>query len=377
MGTLLIGTSLYVVSYFHEYRGAATGIKYLGISVSGVIGPVLLSILAATYGLQGLLLVVGGITLNIIPLALLLRKPQPTKLLLRCLTRTNQSSNTSESTKLRASGSVTTQIENEHEEPQLPGAGKASSQHAASLPKQNECSMLQASNYESVLPSSHAPAPKIELGFHTETGISTQVLDVLRTPMFYLILVPIVFADFTLPLFATTIVDYATDKGIHLDKAALLVTCLCVGGFCGRIGIPVVSDKVINGRCIIAAISFLLLSVSFLLLPHVDVFPGVAAVTFVAGLQQGYLATIKTVLAADYLGVPKVALCWGLFGIASLPLTFFEPSIVGAFRDTGGSYDNLYRLCGGIDLFAAVLLLMQACVHAKQKEASHEERCQV
>ncbi|XP_075539544.1 monocarboxylate transporter 14-like isoform X2 [Dermacentor variabilis] len=64
VGTLLIGTSVYVVSYFDEYRGAATGIKYLGVSVSGVLGPVLLSTLAATYGLQGLLLVVCSATLE-------------------------------------------------------------------------------------------------------------------------------------------------------------------------------------------------------------------------------------------------------------------------------------------------------------------------
>ncbi|XP_037512240.1 monocarboxylate transporter 2-like [Rhipicephalus sanguineus] len=192
--------------------------------------------------------------------------------------------------------------------------------------------------------------------------------EVLRTPILYLILVPIVFADFTLPLFASTIVDYGRDKGILLDKAALLLTCLCVGGFCGRIGIPVLSDKIANRRCIIAAISLLLLGGCFLLLPHVDVFPAVVAVAFITGLQQGYLATIKTVLSADFLGVQKVALCWGVVGIASLPLTFFEPSIVGAFRDNGGSYDNLYRLCGGLDLFAALLLLTQAWVHASKKE---------
>ncbi|XP_070388976.1 monocarboxylate transporter 14-like [Dermacentor albipictus] len=375
-GTLLIGTSVYVVSYFDEYRGAATGIKYLGLSMSGVLGPVLLPTLAATYGLQGLLLVVGGITLNVIPLVLLLRKPQPTKLLLRCLTRTVQSSNSSELKELGSSGLATIQIGSEHEEPQSAGAGKTGSQHATSLHKQKECGTLPGLKYGSELPASNTIAPKIEVGFHIETGILTQIINVLRTPMFYLLLVPIVFADFTLPLFASTIVDYARDKGVYIDKAALLVTCMCIGGFCGRIAIPVVSDKVTNGRCIIAAISFLLLSVCFVLLPHVDVFPGVAAVTFVTGLQQGYLATIKTVLAADYMGVRNVALCWGLFGIASLPLTFFEPSIVGVFRDTGGSYDNLYRLCGGLDLIAALLLLMQAFVQAKKKEASNGGNCQ-
>nr|XP_054923325.1 uncharacterized protein LOC126524519 isoform X2 [Dermacentor andersoni] len=64
--------------------------------------------------------------------------------------------------------------------------------------------------------------------------------------------------------------------------------------------------------------------------------------------------------------------------IASWPLIIatLMTNFMGVFRDTGGSYDNLYRLCGGIDLIAALLLLTPACVRAKRKEASHGGNCQ-
>ncbi|KAL1482552.1 hypothetical protein MTO96_033720 [Rhipicephalus appendiculatus] len=360
LGTLLIGTSVYVVSYFDEYRNVATGIKYLGVSVSGVIGPILLSAVMDTYGLAGLLLIVGGITLNVIPLTLLLRNPQPTSVFLPCF----KMSNSSKTNELKASTSTTTaRQENGWEKPHVAGVRNTCFQNETSFRTAKPCSAQDAPTSVSVIQASEIPAAKKQHGCHAESGIFTQMLEVLRTPMFYIILVPIVFADFTLPLFASTIVDYGRDKGILLEKAALLLTCLCAGGFCGRIGIPVLSDKIANGRCIITAISLLILSACFVILPHVDILPAVVAVTFVTGLQQGYLATIKTVLSADFLGVQKVPLCWGLMGIASLPLTFFEPSIVGAFRDAAGSYDNLYRLCGGLDFFAALLLLVQAWMH--------------
>ncbi|KAH9377527.1 hypothetical protein HPB48_013038 [Haemaphysalis longicornis] len=64
-------------------------------------------------------------------------------------------------------------------------------------------------------------------------------------------------------------------------------------------------------------------------MPHAILFAAVAAVTFIAGIQQGYLATLKPVLVADYLGVQRVAMSWGLMGVAALPLTFCEPAIVG------------------------------------------------
>lgn len=177
-------------------------------------------------------------------------------------------------------------------------------------------------------------------------------------------------ADFTLPIFTSTIVDYSRDKGVPLATAAQLVTFQCLGGFLGRLVIPVIADKVAHSRCPIAALSLALLSLSFLMMPHAGGMWAVAAVTFVTGIQQGYLNAFKPVLAADYLGVESVAVSWGLIGFATLPLLFCEPSIVGAFRDTRGSYDNLYRLCGAVDLFAAILLSAQACYDAKKRRSS-------
>ncbi|KAH7955559.1 hypothetical protein HPB52_001365 [Rhipicephalus sanguineus] len=162
-----------------------------------------------------------------------------------------------------------------------------------------------------------------------KVDLISQILEVLRTPTFYVILVPLVAADVTLPLLSFTVVDYAEDKGIPLNFAAVLVSCQCAGGFVGRLVIPLISARTPSGRCFIGSSSFLLISMSFLLMPHVVSFAAVAVVTFIAGAQQGYLATIKTVLVADYIGVQMVAVCWGITGLLSMPLLLCEPTIIG------------------------------------------------
>ncbi|KAL3206265.1 hypothetical protein MRX96_040308 [Rhipicephalus microplus] len=78
-GALVIGTAVYVVSYFYEYRGFAMGIKFLGVSLSGIIGPSLLSHLASEHGLKGCFLITGGLTLHLIPLAFMLRYAKPVR----------------------------------------------------------------------------------------------------------------------------------------------------------------------------------------------------------------------------------------------------------------------------------------------------------
>ncbi|KAL1482551.1 hypothetical protein MTO96_033719 [Rhipicephalus appendiculatus] len=353
LGIISIATSVYIVSFFEKYRGLATGIQYLGISLSGIIGPSILSSIAAVYGLGGTMLLAGGITLNLLPLTLLLRDPKPIALH-RCRRWKGNSV-------VKPSAGETFV---EHASETIPCATVEPLIHDLSTlgieVKEAREAMTETANTEATDPLRGPEVCYAEVaGVEKRFGLISQVLEVLRKPTFYVLLVPIVAADITLPLFAFTVVDYAEDKQVPPDLAAVLLSCQCAGGFLGRLVIPLVSDRTPLGRCVIGTSCFVLISMCFLLMPHVASFAAVAVVAFVAGIQQGYLATIKTVLVADYIGVQMVAVCWGITGLLSMPLLFCQPAVIGAFRDTQGSYDNLYRICGAVDLVAALLLGVQ------------------
>ncbi|XP_049519376.1 uncharacterized protein LOC119444543 isoform X2 [Dermacentor silvarum] len=355
----MISTSIYIVSYFEKYRSFATGIQYLGSSLSGIIGPSMLSKLAATYGLGGTMLLTGGVTLNLLPLTLSLRNPRPVEL---CRCRRWKKNEVKATAANACVEHVDETLLNGSADPRNSSVGSVELEveDLKEAMTETTTTVAQDSRYGQqvgCLQVSYAPEKQKE-----RFGVISQVLHVLRTPTFYVILVPIVAADITLPMLAFTIVDYAGDKGVPLDIAAVLVSCQCAGGFCGRLVIPLISDRTPRGRCVIGSCCFVLISLCFLLMPHIASFAAVATVTFLAGAQQGYLATIKTVLVADYLGVQKVAVCWGIMGLLSMPLIFCQPSIIGAFRDTQGSYDNLYTSCGAVDLVAALLLGLQVCL---------------
>lgn len=42
--------------------------------------------------------------------------------------------------------------------------------------------------------------------------------------------------------------------------------------------------------------------------------------------------------------------------------------LYGAFRDARGSYDNLYRMCAAVDLFATLMVAAQACFDARMRK---------
>ncbi|XP_077532371.1 monocarboxylate transporter 10-like [Haemaphysalis longicornis] len=209
---------------------------------------------------------------------------------------------------------------------------------------------------------------------HSESsdGVATQAYGLLQTPCFYALAIAMVAAKFTFHVFNSTVVDYALNKGMSLKSAAELVTCCSVGGLCGHLLIPFVADKLAINRCAAATLSFAVAAVSFIGMPHLGLFVSMGTVAFANGVQQGCLRTLKPVLVADYLGAENVAVAWGIMGLMAMPLTFCEPMIVGMFRDKGGSYDNLYRMCGAVDLLAAFLLVLQVCFDAKKRRRKEE-----
>ncbi|XP_050028904.1 monocarboxylate transporter 14-like [Dermacentor andersoni] len=374
----MIGISIYTVSYFDQYRGIASGIRFTGVSLTGIIGPSLLAQLAKTYNFQGCLLITGGLMLNLIPLMMMLRNPRPVACskCWRCGTSQHTMKNASVAvcpTTTAAAHSMQPPTTSVHVAPKRQlTCGKYNEEAEAdttpNTAKHNSCHRPPRKP-----PGMRIQLPKVfERREGPSPGIAAQTLTVLTTPSFYNIMIALVAADFTLPLLGTTIVDYALDKELTPDESWRLVTFLFIGAMFGHLVIPLLSDKLARGRSLIAALSFTLLSLSFILMPQVGSFAAVGAVTVLGGVQHGYLNTLKPVLVADYLGVGSVAVSWGLMGLASLPLTICEPMIVGAFRDNGGSYDRLYRLCSVVSLLAASLLVLQSCLDARKRSAKFE-----
>ncbi|XP_049515797.1 uncharacterized protein LOC125941958 [Dermacentor silvarum] len=76
-GIMVIMLSVYNATYFMKYRGVATGCKFVGWSLSGLVFPPILTVLFNTYGFQGGMLLFGGIVMNVMVFVMLLRNPRP------------------------------------------------------------------------------------------------------------------------------------------------------------------------------------------------------------------------------------------------------------------------------------------------------------
>ncbi|KAL1421836.1 hypothetical protein MTO96_022754 [Rhipicephalus appendiculatus] len=142
----------------------------------------------------------------------------------------------------------------------------------------------------------------------------------LRTPVFYVLLIAFVEIEYMMAMVNTTIVEYAIDKGTAaLKDAKQLQTYQAMGQLVGRIVVPFVSDKIANSRCPFTAASLAVTAGCLLLIFRVNHFGTLAGLAALVGVCEGYLMCIRFVLIGDYLGVETLGAVCGLLGVASVP----------------------------------------------------------
>ncbi|KAL1477165.1 hypothetical protein MTO96_035960 [Rhipicephalus appendiculatus] len=200
---------------------------------------------------------------------------------------------------------------------------------------------------------------------HYLSASFSHALLLLRIPGFYVFLVAAVAGDYAAVQFGLTIVDHGLDKGIATDRAQLLTTFLYTGELLGRLLLPLLADVFLFSHRAVYALSFLCMFACMTAVPHLSNFAGVFALCVCQGVAQGYCISVKYVLLADFLGVENVAVSFGLFGIAAVPLSILSPQIIG------GSYDGFYRTLGAVNLAAGVLFGTFALWHRFRRKAEH------
>ncbi|KAH7953934.1 hypothetical protein HPB49_014341 [Dermacentor silvarum] len=323
-GASLTSFAIYTMIYFEKYMATATALKYAAWSASGLVGPSIVSLLANYYGLRGTLLLVGAVMLNGLPLIILIKQPRPLKLW--C--------SPSHSRPKQSLSSLSREHFSTRE-------GQNSEQPSSPLPKAVVFTLPQG----------------IERLGLTAKGVTA----LFHTPEFYVFLAVYAVFDWTESLHSTTSVDYARDKGASLETAKYVLTCNAFGQIVGRTLLSFASDRIPFSHCPLAAACLLASCLSFVGSSLVSSFTSFMALNALLGISQGYVACIRSVLIRQYFGVQHMPAFFGLLGIFLVPMALTGATILGFFRDTLGSYHNIYLIFGAANLLAAVLLFLLAC----------------
>ncbi|KAH9377897.1 hypothetical protein HPB48_013213 [Haemaphysalis longicornis] len=280
--------------YFDKYKATATGAKYAAIAASGLAGPVIMSLLVGRYGFPGALLLCGAIAMHAAPLVMLIKQPRPFNFLCFHIGTEKQQNPPGEQKQRQTISAIGT--------PQL-----------QKIPV--------------IVPVSPVYKPRATVGM---AGISVEsVAGMLVIPELYVLVLVYFLNDWTYVTHGTTVVDYGRDKGAALEDANYLQTYSAVGELLGRLVVPFLSDKVLCGHSLFAAVSMLGSAIAVLGMTFNQSFVCFATLNALFGACEGYVQCIRAVLVTRYLGLEHLPLFYGCVGLFLLPVSLGNPAILG------------------------------------------------
>lgn len=395
----MAAASIYTMLFFDKYRATAQSFISCAQGAAGMAGQPLLSQLEEAYGLTGALVILGGILMHAVPLTMLFKEAH--RIRFTCFLRRKSAaflanivaipaiSSSEKAAVVHRSQTVNSYknrgiAERTHEfavvnnnivtrrkscSLELPSADEMEPFHAAQFPKYSRKTSLKNTSYTCRIKTKASKAalksPMRHLGqeqnkLPVETTTSNQscslllALSLLNEPAFYVLAFAIVAGDYTEVVFLATAVEYGEDKSMTIEASEHLATLWFLGQFLGSGVLPVVADCAGYSRSSFYVVTFAISSISLVVLPHVTDVGGLSVLLGIHGMAMGFIRCVKCVVIADQVGTERTAACWGISGLAIIPLSLANPLIIGFFRDSGGSYDNFYRMLGGINLFVAV-----------------------
>lgn len=304
-GLVFVVIPTVINEHFVRYRGIAMGINFAGSTMATFVFPQTLEVLTDAYGFRGAMLLFGAISLNSVAFSLFLRQPEWLKRRQEIQTKAAAAA-----TEISADANTTCKAQNGSLEPAN-----------GSLPKMN---------------TRKAPVP----------GSFRHALTVFSCPMFYLVAYSYIAFIFAFECYISLLIDFAIDKGVSFSRAVTMISLSSIADLVGRLTLPLAADRGYISRQTLVTVTFLCLGSLFVLVPlassYATLFTFATAIAFCIGIVM----CLVSVLLAEYVGVDRVSMAYGMVSGFSGVTSLFKPLIIGYFRDVIGAYDKLFIICG-------------------------------
>lgn len=173
----------------------------------------------------------------------------------------------------------------------------------------------------------------------TSGGMSLR--EALRTRNFWLLACIAMFTFFSIIGTQAHLNLYMLSRGFSQMDAGLSYTVLFYLGLCGKVLNGFLADRLGKKRIFIATLGVMVVGALVLRLPQAN---GIWAGLALFGLGWGGLYTLLQLLAADYFGPRHLGKILGAITVLDTLGGGLGPPLIGAMRDSTGSYDQAFLL---------------------------------
>ena len=305
--------------YFKKYRATASGIALAGGTIGSFILPPLARLIIEEYSLKGCFLILGGIILQTIPVAFLLRPP----------TQKSVEDGVEKGVNEKASEAKENSADDSIEKPPLRERFSEAVKNTMDL-----------------------------------------VRDLSTNPLFVVLCLTQVSFTWGWTTYVMVIVDHAVDRGIGISQAVMLLSAFAAADLCGRLGSGWISDKGLVKRRNVACVSIMSIGILLWIIPTASTFSVFLTISLALGLFCGSIMILFSILLVEYVGIEMMPVALGSSTFACGVATIARPAVIGYFRDVHGSYDGLFQTLGAASMVTATLWLGEPLFQLWQQKKS-------
>lgn len=183
--------------------------------------------------------------------------------------------------------------------------------------------------------------------------------ELFKIPIFYIIVSTFSFNMFCFLTYQTVVVDYASDRSIAVTRGVFIVSVFSFADLCGRLSCGWITDLGFMKRKNLVVVCCFGMGILFFCVPHFSTFTMMLIIALCLGIFTGCLVVNSYVLFTEYLGLTKLPLSLGLGNTIFGFINFAGPILIGYFRDTKGSYDPIFYILGGMEIFLGLCWLLE------------------
>ena len=316
-----------VAQYFEKRRALANGIAVAGGGVGNFAAPPLIRYLLQEFGLDGTLLVLGGLMLNVCVCGLLLRPTSFYTVRKRISSVQNgkQSGNSQigvhaeQGMKPWGEGTFQCNLSQQHVELENNGRG---------IPGENSTDLADNScEFEADYMIIRKQSSDEKMPSKSKIVVFDYKL--LKTPVFWIYGCSVFFAYCGYPHIFMIVPAHAKQLNVAIKEAAFLVSIIGIFDLIGRIGFGWFSDLNILKKRHGFLLSMAVSGLTCCLIPLANSFIGLAVCCSVIGLFAGSFVALIAVILAETVGVDRLPSAFGLIVFCMGSAFLFAPPIVG------------------------------------------------
>ncbi|GFR00729.1 MFS domain-containing protein, partial [Trichonephila clavata] len=234
--------------------------------------------------------------------------------------------------------------------------------------KASESHSLPTSKIDEIPEEPNQDLPPSEENREESLGHVGSFVSVITSMVFYLTAFTNISFYFLFHMFISIIVDYSMDRGIpNTDtKYVLMVFAFC--DFLGRVCLGWITEMKYFTRARFVMLCMGSIGLVFFTLPFATDYWSLIMVSGCYGVLLGCMMIVFPILLMDYFGMEMYAVTYGFLCFLNGFASFAMPSLIGYFRDTLGSYDNLFFVLGVISVVASATWIFEKCLLPKNTQ---------